>query len=59
MQLKNKILIAYYSMTSHTRRVAELIQNAVGGELASIRTKETYSSDYEAMEEQGRREVNE
>lgn len=59
MQLKNKILIAYYSMTSHTRRVAELIQNAVGGELASIRTKETYSSDYEAMVEQGRREVNE
>ena len=59
MQLKNKILIAYYSMTSHTRRVAELIQNAVGGELASIRTKETYPSDYEAMVEQGRREVNE
>ena len=57
--MKNKILIAYYSMTSHTRRVAELIQNAVGGELASIRTKETYPSDYEAMVEQGRREVNE
>ena len=33
MQLKNKILIAYYSMTSHTRRVAELIQNAVDGEV--------------------------
>lgn len=57
--VENKILIAYYSMTSHTRRVAELIQNAVGGELASIRTKETYPSDYEAMVEQGRREVNE
>ena len=27
--------------------------------MASIRTKETYSSDYEAMVEQGRREVNE
>lgn len=53
--MKNNILIAYYSMTSHTRRVAELIQNAVGGELASIRTKETYPSDYEAMVEQGRR----
>ena len=26
--------------------------------MASIRTKETYSSDYEAMVEQGRREVN-
>ena len=57
--MKNKILIAYYSMTSHTRRVAELIQNTVGGELASIRTKETYPSDYEVMVEQGRREVNE
>lgn len=57
--MKNKILIAYYSMTSHTRRVAELIQDTVGGDMASIRTKETYPSNYEAMVEQGHREVNE
>ncbi len=56
--MKNKILIIYYSMTSHTRRIAELLQKEIGGEMASIRTKEAYPPDYDEMVEQGHREVN-
>lgn len=56
--MANKILIIYYSRSSHTRRIAELIQNAVGGELASIRTKESYPADDDEVAEQGHREVN-
>ena len=52
-----KILIVYYSTTSHTREVAELIQKTVGGDLASIRTKEPYPEKEEDKIAQGRREV--
>lgn len=56
--MNDKILIIYYSLSSHTRQVAESIQNFVGGELASIRTKERYPDDNDALTEQGHREVN-
>ena len=52
-----KILIVYYSTTSHTREVAELIQKTVGGDLASIRTKEPYPEKEEDKIAQGHREV--
>ena len=56
--MAGKILIIYFSVTSHTRQVAELIQKAVGGELASIRTRFPYPDDMDEMSAQGHREVN-
>lgn len=40
------ILTLYFSRSGHTRKVAEIIHQAAGGELAEIRTARTYSSSY-------------
>lgn len=56
--MEKKILIVYYSTTPHTREVAELIQKTVGGDLASIRTKEPYSEKIEDKIAQEYREGN-
>ncbi len=41
-----KILTLYYSKSGHTKQVARLIQETVGGDMAPIRTKRSYSASY-------------
>lgn len=41
-----KYLTLYYSKSGHTREVARIIQEAVGGDVAPIRTKRSYSGSY-------------
>lgn len=41
-----KILTAYYSRSGHTKQVARLIQEAVGGDIVPIRTRRSYSGSY-------------
>lgn len=51
-------LILYYSYGGNTKRIAEMIQKKIGGDLAEIETVEPYSGDYNSVVEQGQREVN-
>ncbi len=53
-----KLLIVYYSWSNgNTERVAKALQAAAGGELLRIDTAEPYSGSYDAVVEQGQREV--
>lgn len=53
-----KILILYYSYGGNTRSVAEMIQQEIGGDLVEIETEKPYTGSYEAVVNQGQREVN-
>ena len=52
-----KVLTAYFSYTNHTKGIAEQVQNRIGGDLFEIRPAESYSSDYDTTERQGRKET--
>ena len=41
-----KILTVYFSKTGHTKAVAEIIRETVGGDLFEVKTKRTYSASY-------------
>lgn len=53
-----KTLILYYSYGGNTRRIAEMTQKQVGGDLVEIETEKSYPTDYNAVVEQGQQEVN-
>ena len=53
-----KILIAYFSKTGNTKRVAQEIQKDVGGDLFEIKTTNTYPEEYQATTEQAKTEKN-
>lgn len=53
-----KTLIVYYSYGGNTRRIAELIQKSIGGDLAEIRTVKPYTGSYMEVVDQGQKEVN-
>lgn len=55
--MKEKIGILYYSLSGHTKKAAEQIQAAVGGDLIPIRTARAYPADYEELVEKGQDEV--
>ena len=52
-----KILIAYYSRTGNTRTVAEIIHQAVGGDLFEIKPARVYPAEYRATTEVAREEL--
>jgi flavodoxin len=52
------ILIAYYSHTGATRRAAQALQAASGGDLYEIRVRNTYSRVYNEVLKRGRQEIN-
>lgn len=41
-----RILTLYYSKSGHTKRVAEVIHESVGGDIVPIHTKENYAHSY-------------
>ena len=51
-------LILYYSYGGNTKRIAEMIQKRIGGDLAEIETIRPYSGDYNSVVTQGQQEVN-
>lgn len=53
-----KTLIIYYSYGGNTRRIAELIQKNIGGDLTEIRTVKPYTGSYMEVVDQGQEEVN-
>lgn len=53
---KGKVLIVYFSHTGHTRYMAELIHDRIGGELFEIKTVSPYPRDYDTVAEQAKQE---
>ena len=52
-----KILTVYYSYSGNTKKIAEKIHDALGGDIAEIETVVPYSGDYDAVVDQGNEEV--
>lgn len=46
MREEMKVLTVYFSKSGHTEKVARLIQEAAGGDLAEIRVKKGYTGSY-------------
>lgn len=53
-----KTLLLYYSYGGNTRSIASCIQAALGCDVAEIETAVPYPGDYDAVVDQGQREVN-
>lgn len=53
-----KTLILYYSYSGNTKRIAEMIQQEIGGDLFEIETITPYTGDYNSVVSQGQEEVN-
>ena len=54
-----KILIAYYSYSGNTQKIAEAIQHDVGGDLFQIRTEGSYPTEHNEMTAQAKKEIEE
>ena len=52
-----KILIAYFSRTGNSRKIAKYIQKSIGGNLVQIKTKIPYPSDYDRCVSQAEKEL--
>ncbi|MGD9212725.1 MAG: flavodoxin [Desulfobacteraceae bacterium] len=55
--MKNDILIAYYSWSGNTRKIAQLIQRETGGMLFEIQPVQPYTTDYRAAVAQAKEEI--
>lgn len=54
---KPEILTVYYSYSGNTRTVAEAIHSYVGGDIFEIKAKGAYPSEYRAMVNQAKQEI--
>lgn len=52
-----KTLILYYSYGGNTKRIAEMIQREIGGDIARMDTVVSYDGDYDEVVNQGQRET--
>jgi flavodoxin len=55
---KEKILIAYFSHSGNTRKIAKQIHTKIGGDLIEIETIDKYPADHGEILEQARKEIN-
>lgn len=53
-----KTLIVYYSLGGNTKRIAEMVQAELGGDLMEIKTQMPYTGSYDSIVNQGQQEVN-
>ena len=51
-------LIVYYSYSANTRKIAKMIHEKIGGDIMELETVAPYVGDYNAVVDQGKREVN-
>lgn len=57
-KMNNKnILIAYYSYSGNTKKVAEKIKNEIGGDLFEIKAEGEYPKEYKPMTVQAKKEI--
>lgn len=52
----DKILVAYFSWSGNTRRIARQVHQKVGGDLFEITLERPYSSDYDTVLDQAKRD---
>lgn len=57
--IEENIIIAYFSQTGNTERLAEDIHNTVGGDMFEITTVTPYPDDYNTLVDQARQEQDE
>lgn len=55
--MKNDILIAYFSWSGNTRKIAGLIEHETGGTLFEIEPVQPYTTDYGAAVAQAKKEI--
>ena len=55
--MKKDVLIAYYSWSGNTRKIAELIEHETGGTLFEIEPVQLYPTNYRAAVEQAKGEI--
>ena len=55
--MKKDILIAYYSWSGNTRKIAGLIERETGGTLFEIEPAQPYTTDYGAAVAQAKKEI--
>lgn len=55
--MQKKILIAYYSWSGNTEKIALKLQKATGGDVFAIRPLEEYPSDYQRTVQQAKKEI--
>jgi flavodoxin len=55
--MARKVLVAYFTRSGNTRRIANLIQQQVGGTLYEIQPEEPYPGVYGAVVEQAKAEI--
>ena len=53
-----KAIILYYSYLGNTKKIAEMIQGKIGGDIARIETVVPYGKDYNQVVSQGEDEIN-
>jgi flavodoxin len=53
----NKVLVIYYSLTGNTKSIAEKIRKKTRGDVFAIETVTAYPSDYSAIVEEAKREL--
>lgn len=52
-----KTLILYYSFGGNTRKIAEMIQQQLGGDMEKIQTVKPYTGSYQSIVDQGQKEL--
>ena len=52
-----QVMIIYYSLTGNTKSIAEKLQKETGGDIFEIQTVRTYPTDYSALTEEAKREL--
>jgi flavodoxin len=55
--MKDDILLAYYSWSGNTRKIAGLIERETGGTLFEIEPVQPYTTDYRAAVAQAKEEI--
>jgi flavodoxin len=56
---RTKMLIIYYSFSGNTKYIAEKLREKTGGDVFEIETVKTYPSEYSALTEEAKRELQE
>lgn len=57
-QGEKKVLVAYFSYSGNTEVVANQIKEATGGDIFEIVPEKAYSSDYQTVVDQAKKEIN-
>ena len=56
--MENKILVAYYTHSSKTKKIAEIIKEEVNGDIMEIEPENPYPASYNEVVEQAKKEIN-